>query len=59
MTEQLVTYMNQTKQERKKNKREKTSYGVGNKWFGLFPFTIKLLMKKESTKRIIPDKIVK
>lgn len=46
MTEQLVTYMNQTKDERKKNKREKTSYVVGNKWFGLFPFTIKLLMKK-------------
>jgi len=46
MTEQLVTFMNQTKQERKANRKDKRALSLSNKWFGLFPFTLKLLFKK-------------
>lgn len=46
LTEQLVTYMNKSKTERKKEK-EKTDQPIySNNWFGLFPFTIKLLLKR-------------
>lgn len=44
ITEQLVTHMNKTKQERKKKKEKKEL--LSNRWLGLFPFTIKLLFKK-------------
>jgi len=46
MTEQLVTYMNKSKKERKEIKNEKEINSLSNRWFGLFPFTIKLLLKK-------------
>jgi len=46
MTEQLVTYMDKPKEERKKTKNNKEQNGFSNRWLGLFPFTIKLLLKK-------------
>lgn len=47
LTEQLVSHMNTSKQERKKLKEKKSNTLIySNQWFGLFPFTIKLLFKK-------------
>ncbi|MBO1005845.1 YqzE family protein [Pseudogracilibacillus auburnensis] len=46
ITEQLVTHMNKTKQERKEGKVNKNQSIYSNRWFGLFPFTIRLLFKK-------------
>ncbi|MEI3606813.1 YqzE family protein [Pseudogracilibacillus sp. SE30717A] len=46
ITEQIVSHMNKTKQERKVQKQNNSTLSVSNKWFGIFPFTLKLLLKK-------------
>ena len=46
LTEQLVTYLDTPKSERKKEKSVNESSLYSNNWFGLFPFTIKLLLRK-------------
>lgn len=47
ITEQLVTAMNTSKQDRKKKREKKKDMTTfSNRWFGLFPFTIKLMLKK-------------
>lgn len=45
LTEQVVIHMNKTKVERIKEKENKQTQLLSNRWFGLFPFTIKLLFK--------------
>lgn len=46
LTEQFVTYIDKPKDERKKEKTKKEQSVYSNNWFGLFPFTIKLLLKR-------------
>ncbi len=46
ITEQIVSHMNKTKIERKAHKQAKSPTSLSNKWFGIFPFTFKLLLKK-------------
>lgn len=47
LTEQFVTYMDLSPEERKKRKtdhNERTS--ISNRWFGVLPFAIKSMRKK-------------
>lgn len=46
ITAQLVTHMNKTKQQKKLARKKTSDITYSNKWFGLFPFTIKLMFKK-------------
>lgn len=46
LTEQLVLRMDQTKQDKQKNKDEKTPDILSNTWFGIFPISWKILIKK-------------
>lgn len=46
LTEQLVTKMNETKIEKRQRKKERHHDIFSHRWFGLFPFTWKILTKK-------------
>jgi len=46
LTEQLVLRMDRTKQDKQKNKDEKTTDILSNTWFGIFPISWKILTKK-------------
>lgn len=48
LTQQLVTYMNKPKEDRKKEKTKNEQSAYSSNWFGLFPFTIKLLFKNKT-----------
>lgn len=46
LTEQLVTKMNETENEKQERKKERQPNLFSHRWFGLVPFTWKVLMKK-------------
>ncbi len=46
LTERLVSKMNNPKNEEQQPKTEPSQHVYSNRWFGLFPFTFKLLFKK-------------
>lgn len=47
LTEQVVTYMNKTPNERKKRKHtKKNELTYSNHWFGLIPFVFKMMFRK-------------
>lgn len=50
MTQQVVTYMDLPKEERKQrrinHKAEKQYPVLGNKWFGVLPYAIKSIFRK-------------
>lgn len=49
LTEQFVTYINKTPQERKiKKEMRQTEHIYSNRWFGLIPFTFKMIFRRGS-----------
>lgn len=46
LTEQLVLRMDRTNQKQDKNNHKKTPDIFFNNWFGLFPFSWKMFIKK-------------
>lgn len=50
MTEQVVSYIDLPKEERRKKrleqKAQRTQVTIGNKWFGVLPVAIKSMFKK-------------
>jgi len=46
LTERLVSKMNNPKTKEQLPKAEPSQQIYSNRWFGLFPFTLKLLFKK-------------
>ncbi|WP_099158860.1 YqzE family protein [Virgibacillus ndiopensis] len=48
MTEQVVTYIDTPRDERKSRKKQQNSNvsSFSNKWLGVLPFALKMFMKK-------------
>lgn len=46
LTEQFVTKMNETENEKQERKEKRQQPLFTSHWLGLFPFTWKILMKK-------------
>nr|WP_222619024.1 MULTISPECIES: YqzE family protein [Ornithinibacillus] len=50
MTQQVVSYIDLPKEERRKKrleqKAQRTQVTIGNKWFGVLPVAIKSMFKK-------------
>jgi len=46
LTEQLVTRMDRTKEDKINRKQHKNPDIISNKWFGLFPLSWRILTKK-------------
>lgn len=50
ITEQLITYLNKTPEEKRQTKiqnKKKAKVNFTNQWLGIFPMAIRLLVKKE------------
>jgi len=50
ITEQLITYLNKTPEERQQAKvqnKKKKKNNFTNQWLGIFPMAFRLLVKKE------------
>lgn len=51
MTEQVITYMDLSSEEKKKRKNKKADYPFyTSKWLGILPFTIKMMFQKENSR---------
>ncbi|GAA0435957.1 MAG: YqzE family protein [Bacillota bacterium] len=50
VTEQVVTYMDTPATERKKRKMKPQSYDpiYGNRWLGVIPFALRIMVKKRN-----------
>lgn len=48
MTQRIVKYMDTPKDQRKKQKEERKQQDIAysNKWFGVLPFAVRLLIQK-------------
>ncbi|RKQ37778.1 YqzE family protein [Oceanobacillus halophilus] len=46
VTEQVVSYLDQPAEERKKRKNNPKTTGLSNRWFGVLPFVLKSIRKK-------------
>lgn len=46
LTEELVKYMNQPKEERRKEREQHADSFPLNRWFGVLPFSFRLFIKR-------------
>ncbi|MFC4022806.1 YqzE family protein [Oceanobacillus longus] len=49
ITEQLISYMDLSSEEKQKRKKQKKDYPIyTSKWLGMLPFTIRIMFQKEN-----------
>ncbi|MGJ9456954.1 YqzE family protein [Oceanobacillus sp. CF4.6] len=51
ITEQLISYMDLSSEEKQKRKKRKKDYPIyTSKWLGMLPFTIRIMFQKENSR---------